>query len=167
MLKSIWQWAFVPVRWSVWSQNNQIVAMMRTKCSLQTGVHYVPAKASVPAVLYVWGDVYIHLLPIHLGVLRMSSDLQESTLELNFEVPFPTSKKKFWALTGTGLSSALPLRHPWKTLNTQQKSKRRERKERRNKLADKPHTQHSSRRIYGIWNHNPITYKDKRKENVL
>lgn len=52
----------------------------------------------------------------------MSSDVQESTLELYFEVPYPTPKK-IWALTGTGLSSALPLRHPWKTLSTQQKAK--------------------------------------------
>lgn len=68
--------------------------MMGAKCSLQTRVHYVPAKASEPAVSSVWGAMYIHSLPIHLGVLGMSSDLQESTLELYFEEPFLTSPPK-------------------------------------------------------------------------
>lgn len=75
------------MEWSVWPQNNQVVA-------LQTEVHYIPSKASEPAVSSAWGDMYIYLLPIHLRVLRMSSDAQESTLELYFEVPYPTHPQK-------------------------------------------------------------------------
>lgn len=54
----------------------------------------------------------------------MSSDLQESTLELYFEVPYPTPPhKKNLGIDRYLLSSVLPHRHPWKTLNTQQKAK--------------------------------------------
>lgn len=34
-VKSIWQWAFVPVEWSVWPQNNQVVALQTVPCRLE------------------------------------------------------------------------------------------------------------------------------------